>query len=240
MSALFNHLLVNPLYNVLVGLFAVIPFADAGIAIIIVTILVRLALFPLSKKAVRAQVEMQRIAPELERIKEDHKGNQEAQAKATLELYKKSGVNPFSGFLVLLIQLPVIFALYRIFLSTGFPNIDATRLYSFVHAPASVSAYFLGITLTEKSYLLAFLAAVTTFFQIKLAALPKVDDSKKSFGNDLAKSMQSQMKYFFPIIVFFIAYKISGVIALYWLTTNLFTIGQEIVVRRKLKEEARA
>lgn len=235
MSYLYHHFIVAPIYNILVGLFTVVPFADAGIAIIIVTIIVRLALFPLSRKAVTAQVEMQRIAPEIERIKERYKDNQEQQAKETLALYKKAGVNPFSGILVLLIQLPVVFALYRIFLYTGFPQIDLTLLYPFVHAPSSVSPYFLGLNLTEKSAVLAMLAALATFFQIKLAQPPKPSSKGKSFGDDLARNMQSQMKYLLPVLVFFIAYKISGVIALYWLTTNLFTIGQEIVVRRKLQ-----
>lgn len=216
----------------MVGIFTVLPFADAGVAVILVTALVRLVLFPLSRKAIRAQVAMQKIAPELELIKEKYKGNQEEQARATLELYKNSGVNPFSGFLVLIIQLPIIFALYHIFLSTGFPHIDATRLYSFIHAPAEVSGFFLGVDLTQKSALLAFMAALSTFFQIRLATPPAAKNSG-SLGNDLARSMQTQMKYFFPVLVFFIAYKISGVIALYWLTTNLFTIGQEIYVRRK-------
>lgn len=239
MSYFYNNFIVEPLYNALVALFTVLPFADAGLAIIIITILVRLILYPLSKKAVTAQVEMQRIAPELERIKEKYKDNQEEQAKRTLALYKESGVNPFSGILVLLIQLPVVFALYKIFLSTGFPTIDSTLLYSFVHAPAHVSAIFLGLDLTQRSIILAVLAAVATFFQMKLAIPPaKKSADKNSFGDNLAKNMQSQMKYVFPFLVFFIAYKISGVIALYWLTTNLFTIGQEIVVRRKIKAVA--
>ena len=83
--------------------------------------------------------------------------------------------------------------------------------------------------------ILALLAAVTTYYQIKLASpINKKTSNTPSFGDDLARSMQTQMKYFFPVMVFFIAYTISGVIALYWLTTNLFTIGQEIFVRRKL------
>lgn len=238
MSALYHTFLVEPIYNALVSLFAVLPFADAGLAIIIITLLVRLILFPLSKKAVMAQVEMQRLAPELESIKVKYKDNQEEQAKRTLALYKEKKVNPFSGILVLLIQLPVIFALYRIFLYTGFPHIDTTMLYSFVHAPSVVSTNFLGIELTKKSVILALLAATATFFQMKLAIQSTTKKSDGSFGTDLAKNMQTQMKYFLPLIVFFIAYKISGVIALYWLTTNLFTIGQEIFVRKRLKLRA--
>lgn len=239
MSTLYKAFLVKPLYNALITLFALFPVADAGLSIISITLLVRLALYPLSKKAVTAQFEMQRIAPELENIKTKYKDNQEEQARRTLALYKERGVNPFSGILVLLIQLPVIFALYSIFISTGFPHIDTSLLYSFVKAPVLVSTSFLGIDLTHKSMVLAALAALATFFQIKLATPPQQKKSgNKSFGDDLARNMQTQMKYVFPVLVFFIAYKISGVIALYWLTTNLFTIGQEIFVRRKLTAKA--
>ena len=229
-----------PIYNALVGLFTVLPWAGAGLAVILITVLVRLVLYPLSKKAVVAQVEMQRIGPELEKIKEKYKDNQEEQARQTLALYKKKGVNPFSGFLVIIIQLPIIWALYRVFINTGFPHIDSTLLYTFVHAPSHISTIFLGIDLTHKSVILAALAALATHFQLRIATarMPKPDKDKASFSNDLSRSMQMQMKYIFPVIVFLIAYKISGVIALYWLTTNLFTIGQEIVVRRKLTAKA--
>jgi YidC/Oxa1 family membrane protein insertase len=242
MSALYHSIIFNPLYNGLIGIFALLPWVDAGIAVVLLTIIVRLILYPLSRKAVLTQVRMQEIAPELAVIKEKYKDNSEEQAKKTLALYKEKEVNPFSGVFVLLIQLPIIFALYRIFLHAGFPNIDPTLLYSFVHAPAHINTTFLGlINITEKSVVLAILAAISAFFQIKLATsrqvvAPKGD--KPSFSDDLARSMQTQMKYFFPIIVFFISYKISGVVALYWLTTNLFTIGQEIVVRRNLKKES--
>ncbi len=239
MSALYHSIIFNPIYNFLIALFAIAPWVDAGIAVIIVTIVVRLILYPLSKKAVVAQVKMQQIGPDLQAIKEKYKDNTEEQARRTLALYKERGVNPFSGILVLVIQLPVIFALYRIFLYTGFPNVDVAILYSFVHIPSHISTVFLGLDLTQKSAILALLAAIATFFQMRLATarLPtpeKKDGQKVSFGDDLARSMQTQMKYFLPVLVFFIAYKISGVIALYWLTTNLFTIGQELVVRRKL------
>lgn len=244
MASLFNRILVEPIYNAFVFLLDIFPFAGAGLAIIAITIIVRLVLFPLSRKAVAAQVEMQKIAPELEAIKEKYKDNQEEQARKTLALYRDRGVNPFAGIGVLLIQLPVVFALYHIFVSTGFPLIDASLLYSFVPSPENVSAIFLGIDLTGKSAVFALLAAVATYFQLKLALPPRQEKENKkgskgpSFGDDLAKNMQSHMKYFFPPLVFFIAYSISGVVALYWLTTNLFTIWQEIAVRRKLKTQA--
>ncbi len=240
MSFLYNSLIFNPLYNILIGIFTVLPWVDAGVAVIILTLLVRLILFPLSKKAVVTQVRMQEINPQIQVINEKYKDSAEEKARQTLALYKEKGVNPFSGVLVLLIQLPIIFALYRIFLHAGFPSVNTSLLYSFIHSPAHINITFLGlIDITQKSAILAVLAAISTYFQLHIATKrqtdSKKDESKQSdFGADLAQSMQKQMKYFFPVMVFFISYKISGVIALYWLTSNLFTIGQEIIVRRKI------
>ncbi len=234
MSYLYHHIIFNPLYNILVGIFDVFPWVDAGIAVILLTLIVRVILYPLSKKSVLTQVRMRQIAPMLEKIKEENK-NPEEQAKKTLALYKEQGVNPFSGIFLILLQLPVIWALYRIFLHAGFPSVDASLLYSFVHVPELIKIEFLGLfDITKKNAILALLAAATTYYQLHLASgkMP-APSSKNSFGNDLAKSMQTQMKYFFPILVFFIAYKISGVIALYWLTTNLFTIAQELWIQKK-------
>jgi YidC/Oxa1 family membrane protein insertase len=241
MSFLYHTFIYDPLYNILIALFDLTTLVDAGIAVVLLTIVVRLILFPLSRKAVLTQVRMQEIGPALNTLKEKYKTDPQEQARQTLALYREKGVNPFSGVLVLIIQLPIIWALYQIFLHAGFPAVNADILYSFIHIPEGINVVFLGlINITEKSVVLALLAAISTYFQLKIAAsyqtLPPKDST--SFGDNLARSMQTQMKYFFPILVFFISYSISGVIALYWLTSNLFTIGQEIVVRKKLKEKA--
>lgn len=234
MSYLYHTFFFDPLYNALVLLFQVAPWADAGMIIILLTVLVRLLLYPLSKKAVMTQVRMAEIAPELEAIKEKYKDRSEEQARRTLALYRDKGVNPFSGIFVVLIQLPIIFALYQIFLH--FPEVRADILYSFVNAPRSVDSTLLGlIDLSGKSLLLALLAAVSTYVQFQVMSRFQAAPKGDSFSDNLTRSMQTQMKYVFPIVVFFIAYKISGVIALYWLTTNLFSIAQEIFVRSKIK-----
>jgi YidC/Oxa1 family membrane protein insertase len=235
MSAIYHLVFFNPLYNLLILILWVLPSSDAGLAVIILTVLVRLIIFPLSKKAIVTQVKMAEIGPDLQRIKEEYK-NPEEQARKTLELYRDKQVNPFSGIFVIIIQIPIIIALYRIFLHAGFPQIDPSILYSFVKAPEIIHTHFLGLfNITEKSAVLALLAAVTTYIQLKIVSSKQNAPQGNSFGDNLARSMQTQMKYFFPVLVFFIAYKISGVIALYWLTTNLFTIGQEIYVRKKLR-----
>src|SRR3989344_1220676 len=234
MSFLYHTFFFDPLYNALVLLFTILPWADAGIIVVLLTILVRLVIFPLSKKAVLTQVKMAEIAPELAKIKEQYKDKPEEQARKTLALYREKGVNPFSGILVIIIQLPIIFALYQIFLH--FPEVNAELLYSFVEVPPSINTTFLGLLdITAKSSILAFLAAVSTFLQFKISMKEQKAPTGNSFGDNLTRSMQTQMKYFFPVIVFFISYSISGVIALYWLTTNLFSIAQELFVRRKIK-----
>ena len=234
MSFLYHTLFFDPLYNLLVLLFEMLPFLDAGIIIILLTILVRLIIFPLSRKAVLTQVKMAEIGPSLAEIKEKYKDRAEEQARLTLALYREKGVNPFSGILVIIIQIPIILALYQIFLHL--PEVNAALLYSFVTAPSQINTTFLGfLDITAKSATLALLAAVSTFFQFQASMKGQVQPKGNSFGDNLTRSMQTQMKYFFPVIVFFISYSISGAIALYWLTTNLFSIAQELLMRRKLK-----
>ena len=234
MSFLYHTFFFDPLYNVLVLLFKILPWADAGIIVILLTILVRLIIYPLSRKAVLTQVKMAEIGPDLAKIKEKYKDRTEEQAKQTLALYREKGVNPFSGILVIIIQIPFILALYQIFLQ--FPEVNASLLYSFVTTPDDINTTFLGfLDITAKSATLALLAAVSAFFQLQLATKGQAQPKGNSFGDNLTRSMQTQMKYFFPLIVFFISYKISGVIALYWLTTNLFSIGQELFIRKNIK-----
>jgi membrane protein insertase Oxa1/YidC/SpoIIIJ len=110
-----------------------------------------------------------------------------------------------------------------------------------VSQPENINMNFLGlINITGKSLLLALLAGVSSFFQIRLSvpAITPSQSNTPAFQNDFARSMNLQMRYFFPIIVFFISYSISGVVALYWFTSNIFTIIQEKYVRRKLEAKA--
>jgi len=237
MISLYHTLFFDPLYNTLLILFKVLPWADAGIVIILLTILVRLILYPLSRKAVVTQVKMAEISPQLEEIKVRYKDKPEELAKKTLALYKEKGVNPFSGILVIILQIPLIIALYQIFLHFSEVRIDL--LYSFVTAPGEVNTVFLGLVdLAGKSAVIALLAALSTYFQLKIATRGQTTPKGDSFSDNLTRNMQTQMKYIFPVVVFFISYNISGVIALYWLTTNIFSIAQDLYVRHRLTLKA--
>jgi YidC/Oxa1 family membrane protein insertase len=154
---------------------------------------------------------------------------------AVMDLYKKKGVNPFSSFLFLFIQLPIIFALYKIFMSSGLPEVKESLLYSFVSVP-SIDMNFLGIVdIGSKSIILAIIAAVAQYLQLHFSLSASKPVKSDDPAMDMAQNMMKNMKYIFPIMVFFISYKIAAVVALYWTISSLFTLGQEIVVRKHLR-----
>lgn len=234
-SGIFSTIFYKPLYNTLIASLSVVPGANVGIAIISLTLLVRTILLPFSHKSVVSQAKMRAIAPELENLKEKYKDDKQEQARKTMELYKEHGINPFSGCIVVLVQLPVLFALYFVF-SRGLNTLSPDALYSFVHLPATVNMAFLGITLSKKSIILALIAAVAQYFQIKLSMppTPPVEKGvKTSFKDDFSRSLNTQMRYMMPIIVFGVSYSISAAVALYWATSNLFSIAHELYVKRK-------
>jgi YidC/Oxa1 family membrane protein insertase len=245
MSFLYHTIVYNPLYNGLIFLMDVLPWIDAGVAIVIFTIIVKLILFPLSKKAVRTQIKIKKIEPELTELKKKHKDDKQAYALKTMELYRTNGVNPFASIILLFLQLPIIFALYRVFM-VGFSNINADILYSFVRVPEMINTHFLGLfDVAGKSIVLAVLAGVTSFIQIRysLPPTPKTPvntenmTKEERFKHDLTRTMGIQMKFVLPVLAFIVSWTVSGAIAVYWITSNLFTLGQELVIRRSVAKE---
>ena len=239
-SYLFNTVLYNPIYNLLVFLINVIPGGDVGLAVIFLTIIVKLVLFPVSLTAVRTQMKMKLIEPELKRIQEMYKDKREELARKTFELYQKYKVNPFSSIVVLFIQIPVIFALYFAILK-GLPVIHTNILYSFIHAPENINMHFLGLIDVSKNkvFILALLAGITQFFQARLA-MPsfepvKTDSNEVSFKDEMMRGMHIQVRYILPAVTFFISYGLVSVIAIYWTISNIFAIAQEYYIRKKVR-----
>lgn len=232
---MFNTIFVEPLYNTLVFLVNVVPWHDVGIAIIVLTILVKLILAPLHAKAIRGQFQMKALEPKIREIKKNYPDKQE-QAKKTFELYKEYKISPLAGCLPILIQLPIILALYRVFLG-GF-DFDATPLYGFINQPEQVKLLFLGIQdLTQKSIIFAILAGATQYLQVHFSAARNpvnVDPNDTSMAANMSKMMNKQMKYFLPVFVAIISYQISAAIALYWAVNNIFTTVQEYLIHKKM------
>ena len=237
MIAFFKTIVYIPLYNILI-LILNINWIDAGIATVVLTVLVKLFLYPISKKSTIAQIKMKEKESELSLIKEKYKDKQD-QAVKIMEFYKTNNINPFSSILTVIIQIPIIFSLYYIFFRAGLPVIDTELLYSFVKVPTNVSMNFLGIiNVSQKSIFLAALAAVTTYWQMHIASSSISKEDKNSFNVDnkpnFVKMMTKQMKYTMPFIVFFISWKISGVVALYWFVSNLMSVAQDLYIKKQI------
>lgn len=239
LSTFYNFVFYEPLYNGLVFLIDKIPFHDLGFAIIALTLIVRFILFPFTHKSVITQRKIKEAGPEIEKIKKKLKDNKEEQAREVMALYKRHGINPFSSFLTMLIQVPVLITIF-IILGKGI-GFDADILYSFVHLQPldQINTVFLGFfDMLKPSYFFAVLAGVTQFFQIRLA-MPKTSTQptkEKSFGGELQKSLNVQMKYIMPVFIVFIALRFSAALPLYWTTSNIFAILHEIIVKRKAEK----
>ncbi|MEK7496204.1 MAG: YidC/Oxa1 family membrane protein insertase [Patescibacteria group bacterium] len=220
MSELFHKILYQPLFNVLVFLYQYL--GDLGVAIIILTVLIRVVLFPLFYKGAKDQAIMQRLAPKIKEIQTNHKNNREEQAKALMGLYREHKVNPLSSFLLILVQLPILIALYQVFMKG-------------LVGPDFLDLNFLGlIDLSKKSAIIVGLAAVAQYFQGKLSIIK----SEKLF-KDLTpvERMGRQMIYLGPIltIIFLYFFNLPSAVGLYWLTTSLFSVIQQIIINKRLK-----
>ncbi|PCI28835.1 hypothetical protein COB52_03120 [Candidatus Kaiserbacteria bacterium] len=237
----FNALVFNPLYNGLIFLISVVPYADVGIAVILLTIAVKVILFPLAIKVSHMQIRMKEIAPKMEELKEQYKDDKQEQTVKMMALYKDNNVRPFLSLLVVFIQLPIILGLYWVFFRGGLPEVNIELLYSFISIPEMVNMQFIGIVdMGGRSIVLALMAGITQFIHSSYALpKPKPRSENPTMKEDLARSFHLQMKYVMPIVVVGISYTISAAIALYWLTSNIFSIGQEIFIRRKKSHEPR-
>jgi len=238
--ATFNTLVFNPLYNGLVFLIDVVPYADVGIAVILLTIVVKIILFPLAQKVAYMQVNMRVLTPKIDALKEQYKDDKQEQTIQMMALYKEHNVRPFLSILVVFIQLPIILGLYWVFYRGGLPDIQLDLLYSFIPIPDMVNMQFLGIVdMGGRSFVLAALAGITQFIHSFYALpKPKPRGENPTMKDDLAHSFHLQMKYVMPIIVAVISYTISAAIALYWVTSNIFAIGQELFVLQKIKKSS--
>jgi YidC/Oxa1 family membrane protein insertase len=225
---LFNEVLYRPLFNSLIFLYNQIPGHDFGLAIIILTVVIKLVLFPVSQKAIKSQKEMQAIQPKIKEVQEKYKNDREQQGRAMMQLYKEHKVNPAAGCLPLLIQFVVLIAMFSVF-RTGLDPEKLNSLYSFIARPEAVNNLFLGLVdLAKGSILFGVLAGLTQFVQSKMML------SKPVAGkNDFASMMNKQMLYVFPVLTVFLGAKFPAGLALYWTVSNILTIIQQYIILKK-------
>lgn len=233
----FHEALYRPLFNLLIWLYNVIPGADIGFAIIALTVIVKLILWPLTNASLKSQKALQDLQPKLDALKEEHKDDKEKLAKAMMELYTKEKVNPLSSCLPILVQIPILIALYRV-LSDGLHVESLSALYSFVENPGSINEMFLGIVnLAERSIPLAVLAGIFQFWQTKMLIArrpPKqVQGKPGAKDEEMLASMNQSMMYFMPVMTVVIGASLPGGLTLYWVAINVVSIIQQYMVFKK-------
>lgn len=246
MLEFFHQFLYIPIYNLLVYLVGVLPGADVGLAVIIVTLIVKAITLPLSFSALKTQAAMRRIDPKLKEIRELYKDDKQKQAEAMFALYKEHNVKPFSSLFAMLIQIPVLITLFLVFQRESMGVVNAEILYSFVPDPGAFSALFLGFfVIAGHNIILAVLAAATQYVQAYYAipVPPKKDrdfTQKPSAGDmqaEFGRAMAVQARYILPLVIGFVAFT-SGAIALYFITSNIVGIFQEFYIRKsKIRED---
>ncbi len=238
---MFDTFFYNPIYNLVILLSDYI--VDAGIVIILATIIIKLILFPLSKSQIKTAIAQKKAKPELEKFQKKYKGKKltpEEQRNKSLELlaiYKKYNIRPFSAVFLLILQIPILFALYWIFYKGGLPEVNKDILYSFVEVPKEISMNFLGLfPLAEKSVFLALLAGLTQYLHLNISMpevkLANLKNKSKNMKEDMVNSLQVNLKFGLPILIFFGALVLNSAVAIYFITSNIFLACQEMILRK--------
>ena len=243
-STIFTALIFQPLYNALIILFVIIP--DLGVAIILLTIIIRFLLMPLSKKSIDSQKKMQEIQPELKKLQNKYKHDKALQGQKVMEFYKEKKINPAAGCLPMIVQLVFLIALYRVFMLGLEPGASTELLYGFVKNPGDISPIAFGFfDLAEKSIPLTLVAAVLQFYQGKMMLAKQEKDKKardekqgKKKGDkveeeDFSAMLQKNLVYMGPVITIIIGFQFAAGLILYWTVTTLFMIIQQYFVLHK-------
>ena len=234
MKNILKAIFYIPFYNLLI-FFAWLTGGSVGWSIILLTILIRIILLPSSIKAARVATKMQLLQPKMNEIKEKFKGDQKKQNEEMMKLYKEEGASPFGSCLPLLIQLPILLILYRVF-SIGLNTSRYDMLYAFTPRPEALQPVFLGIDLAKPE--LWVLPIVAGLLQLVLSLMTMPKPVKNKDGKiDPTQAMTRQMTYLFPIMTVFIGRSIPAALTLYWVITTIFGIGQQWYVNKKLKPQ---
>ncbi|CFX25249.1 Membrane insertase OXA1/ALB3/YidC [Syntrophomonas zehnderi OL-4] len=196
--------------NIMYGLTAHIGLPNYGLAIIFMTIAIKLVMFPLTQKQMHSMRAMQEIQPKTKYLQEKYKDDPQMMQKKLMELYQEHGVNPLSGCLPLLIQMPIFIAFYQSLYNFKFVN-EAHAGFLWIPNIGNPDPYFI----------LAILAAVTTYVQQRISMVDSNDPTQKT------------MLYFMPLFMAYIAYKMPAGLPLYWVVFNILGIAQQLYVNQQ-------
>lgn len=233
MNQIFTIIFYQPVLNILVFFYNILPGHDMGLVIIALTITIKALLWPLSQKAIKSQQALNSVQPKIKEIQSKYKDDREKQGQALMELYKKEKVSPSSSCLPLLIQLPFLLAVFRVF-RDGLAN-NLALVYSFIHRPELIETISFGIIdLAQPNYILAILTGVAQYFQAKImtSRIPSSAQSSDQAG-EIATMMNRQMMYMMPVMTVIICWNLPSGLALYWLLSSFLTIIQQHYLFKK-------
>jgi YidC/Oxa1 family membrane protein insertase len=233
---MFRAILINPLFNLLILIYAFIPGNDFGLAIIVFTILVRLALWPLVNKQLHSQKAMQALAPDIAKVREKAKGDKQLEGRMLMDLYKEKQISPFASLVPVLIQLPLFIALFIVLQDVVKPGEIAKLTYGplreidlikqIIADGAIFKPSLLGLVdLTKPNVLLALLAGATQYYQTKQL----MPNKKPAPG----QPNMNFMTYLFPVLTAGIALSLPAALALYWIATSALAILQQSMVLKQ-------
>jgi YidC/Oxa1 family membrane protein insertase len=235
---LFHIIFYQPLLNALILLYIYFPGHDFGVAIVALTVIIRLLLYPLLAESIRIQKVTNELQPKVKEIQEKYKNDKERQVTLQMQLYKEHDANPFNGILLTLIQLPVLIALY-LALRQGLGAGVSGQLYSFVHNPGAVNPMFFNlIDLSKQSHIMVLAAGVLQFFQSKML-FPAVSKSNAAGqkGDQMQTAMQQQMLYMGPIITIIFFWNFPAALSLYWVVASICAIIQQKIIFASLAKK---
>jgi len=247
----FDVILINPILNIMVAIYQLlyhmhVPSA-LGFSIIVLTIVVRLILFPLMHQSLRQQKKMQQLTPHINKLKEKHKNDAKRLQVEQMALFKEHGVNPASGCFVMLVQIPILIALYQVLLlvvhSKTVIAINSRLYFNFLKLDHMWNTTFFGIPLgsTPKELLatvgyaillVSVLTGALQLIQSKMMMQPAADMPKKEPGKepDFATTFQTQSMYLLPVMVGFFSFSLPFGLSLYWNTLTIFGIIQQYII----------
>jgi YidC/Oxa1 family membrane protein insertase len=222
----FVELLYRPIFNLMVYLYSYVPGHDLGIVIILITLIIRVVLYPLNRRAIVSQRALQVVQPKIEELKEKYKNDREKLGSEMMALYKTEKINPLSSCLPLLVQLPILIAVYQVFIN-GLKNQNFDMLYPFIANPGMMKTIAFGfLDLTQKSIILAVLAGVAQWWQTRMLM---VKNQKVS----TASAMNKQMMYLMPVMTIIIGSSFPSGLTLYWFATTALAGLQQVWMMRK-------
>jgi len=229
MVQFFTVVFYQPLLNLLIFFYNVIPGHDIGLAIIAITVVLKLVLYPFSIKMMKSQKAMHQLQPKVDALKAQYKDNKEKLASELMELYKREKISPFSSCLPLLIQLPFLIAVYQVF-RTGLSNGDLI-LYPFIAHPGMINPVAFGfLDLSNPNWVLAVMAAVGQYLQAKTLVSKKPEiKSEGSKDEDLSAMMNKQMTIMMPVLTLIIGLSLPSGLVLYWFLVTVITALQQYI-----------